>query len=93
MALLARIIRTHPDPAIRTEAVQSIDNMMPEDRLPLLEEVVLHDDNLEVRTEALDRLIDAPETEGAASILANIARRQRLPESLRQEAAEALEER
>ena len=92
MALLARIIRTHPDPEIRIEAVQSIDNMSAEDRLPLLEEVIFRDDDLDVRAEALYMLIDAEEAE-AWSILARLAQRENLPRSLREAAAEALDER
>ncbi len=92
MALIARIIRNHPNPAIRVEAVQSIDNMKADDRLPLLEEVIFRDGDLPVRTEALERLIDAPET-AAMPILARITRRYTLPESIRHQAAEAIEDR
>ena len=92
LARLARIIRRHPNPAMRIEAVQSIDRMNDDDRLPLLEEVIFDDESLEVRREALDLLIDAAEAE-AVHILTKITQRQSLPEALRKEASEALEDR
>lgn len=92
MARLARIARTHPSAEMRAEAVQSIDAMKADDRLPLLEEIIFRDENLDVRMEALDLLKDAPEA-GAVPILRKIARRYSLPDVLREEAADALEDR
>ena len=92
MARVARIARSHPNTAMRIEAIQSIDVMNPGDRLPLLAELIFRDDDLDVRTEALELLIDAPEAD-ALPILEKISRRENLPASLREAAAEALAER
>ena len=89
---VVHMARNHPSAQMRIEAVQSIDEMKAEDRLPLLEEIIFRDDNLDVRQEALDLLLDAPEA-AARPFLVNIARRSSLPDVLRREASEALEER
>ncbi len=73
MARIARIARKHPYPTMRTRAVRSIDNMQADDRLPLLEEIIFNDENMEVQMAALDRLKGALEVEMAVTALQKIA--------------------
>ncbi len=73
MAGIARIARKHPTPMMRLEAVQSIDDMQADDRLPLLEEIIFNDENFKVQDEAFKRLYNAPEAEVAAPSLRRIA--------------------
>lgn len=73
MARLARITRNHPNPTMRLKAVQSIDQMQADDRLPLLEEIIFNDENFKVQDEAFKRLYNAPEAEVAAPSLLRIA--------------------
>ena len=73
MAQIAYIVRNHTNPMMRLQAVQSIDDMQADDRLPLLEEITFNDEDPTVQEEALMQLSSAPEVEMTIPALQRVA--------------------
>ena len=88
---VVHIVRNHPDAEMRQEAVQSLEGLNPDEYTALLEEVIFRDQSLAVQLEALDLVDDLP-VDKREPLLRKISQRQRLPDELRMEATEMLED-